>query len=534
MDDAGVTRHYPAYIGGNYVETDAITYGIDLAALLDPDSCQDLWTQLLSGSQDVIVHPYVLGSVTVATESLVKEAVEAAAAAAPRWARVPLEDRFRVGGEIRRRLLEQRHELTDLMLAEGCPRALVDWQLAGLANGYHEESLNWWAGQLDQRFNVDERGMRLVRRPDGVIGINPPRNAPAGNCLLAVAALLAGNSVIVRVPRSVPTSLSYLMADVVIPALEACQAPPGTLNVVCSGQSETMQRWLESPQVDSIFYFGTSAKGAAIEQQCLAARTKPILELSGNDGVLVWRDADLDGTVEALTECFLGSGQICMAPNYVLAHPAVADELLDRLTVMAGEQRAGHARTEGVTLSPVVKADQFDQWLDEAVAGGAEVICGGRRLGLDSSPVERGPFVEPTVLRIDGLGAAATHRVVREETFFPLLPVVVPKLDESPDLLAGMIAFLNSNRYGLRNSLWATDPDVIDRFLAEVTNGGNLKVNDSHLGCPRLLPSHGGTGLSGGVWDDANHVVMRTSWLQAITIGPEGGSPAEARSRVWG
>lgn len=223
--------------------------------------------------------------------------------------------------------------------------------------------------------------MRLVRRPDGVVCVNSPRNAPANSGMLTAWVLAAGNAAVIRVPRSVPVSLSYLSGEILAPALDTCQAPPGTLNVVSGDQPAIMRQWLASPLVSSIFYFGTSASGEAVERRCVAAGKKPVLELSGNDGVLVWRDAPLEAVVEALSENFLGSGQICMAPNYVLAHPAIADRLLERLARMPGQQRAGHPTTAGVTFSPVLRPDQFRQQLDEALARGARLVCGGRRIG---------------------------------------------------------------------------------------------------------------------------------------------------------
>ena len=100
---------------------------------------------------------------------------------------------------------------------------------------------------------------------------------------------------------------------------------------------------------------------------------------------------------------------------------------------------------------------------------------------IDGTASETGPFVAPTVLRVDGLAGARDLAAVREETFFPLLPVVVPEADDG-GLLDEVIAFLNDNKYGLRNSLWTADPEVIEAVAARVNNGGLLKVNDSHIG----------------------------------------------------
>ncbi|NUT92176.1 MAG: aldehyde dehydrogenase family protein, partial [Saccharothrix sp.] len=230
-------------------------------------------------------------------------------------------------------------------------------------------------------------------------------------------------------------------------------------------------------------------------------------------------DADLDLAVEALVECFYGSGQICMVPNQVVVHPAVADELLARLTVAVARLRPGYPEEEGVMLSPVLRAERFFAQVGAALDGGARLVFGGRRLEVDGTPSDTGLFLEPTVLRVDGLASSRDIEVVREETFFPVLPVVVPESTEDDGaLLREVIEFVNSNRYGLRNSLWAGDEGVVDEFVRRVSNGGLLKVNDSHIGFVPYLPTHGGTGLTGGAFGEANYLALRTSHLQGVSV----------------
>lgn len=142
---------------------------------------------------------------------------------------------------------------------------------------------------------------------------------------------------------------------------------------------------------------------------------------------------------------------------------------------------------------------------------------------IDGSRDRSGFFIEPTVVRVDGLRGVRGLDIVREETFFPLLPIIVPEPRDDEVLFDAFIEFVNSNRFGLRNSLWARDRSVIDRFVAETVAGGLLKVNDSHIAFAAPLPSHGGTGLTGGAFGEANYPVLRTTHLQGVSIatGPE-------------
>ncbi|MDQ2939464.1 MAG: aldehyde dehydrogenase family protein, partial [Actinomycetota bacterium] len=156
----------------------------------------------------------------------------------------------------------------------------------------------------------------------------------------------------------------------------------------------------------------------------------------------------------------------------------------------------------------------------EARQAGAEVLTGGRQVDVRGQPADAGLFLEPTVVRVEGLSRARELRCVREETFFPLLPVVVPEAVADGELLAEMVEFLNANEYGLRNSVWASDETVISSFAERVTNAGMLRINDSHIGFDPVLATHGGTGMTGGPYGELHYPILRTSHLQGIAIGP--------------
>jgi acyl-CoA reductase-like NAD-dependent aldehyde dehydrogenase len=525
---AGPVPTYHSYIRGEDVSSHRYVYTVKTSAILDDVfEALTLKRRLESGRSDVpAAAEFVVGRCALADQDAVEAATAAAAEAAPGWAAVPLRTRLLLAAGIRERLGERHAELVDLLIAEGNPRGLAEWQVAGLLDIFSEETVGWCAERMAWETRHGPRRMIIRRVPDGVVGINPPQNAPAASALFGMTTLLAGNAVVVRAPRSAPLGVMFVLRELVAPVLDELGAPPGTLNVLCSRPGPTIQHWLESPKVDTIFYTGGVEKGLELEQECVRHGTKVILELAGNDCIVVWRDADLDLAAEALTESFYGSGQICMVPNQALVHPAIADELLDRLRVNAALIRPGPPEEPGVLLSPVLRSERFFGYVRDALAKGASVVHGARRLETDGSVSDTGLFLEPTVLRVDGIDRALGIEAVRHETFFPLLPVVVP--DHAPDdvLLDSMLDYVNANPYGLRNSLWARDPEVIDRFVGRVGNGGLLKVNDSHIGFLPFLPTHGGTGRTGGVFGEANYPALRTSRLQGVSIA-EGVRPSE-------
>ncbi|GAB3469411.1 aldehyde dehydrogenase family protein [Actinophytocola sediminis] len=523
---------HPSLVNGQDVVSDRHVYTIDARSLLeDVLGSLRLKRELEQGRVDpATVTDRVVGRCALAGEDVVQDALKAAAAAAPIWAESPLRTRIDGMALIREEIRDRHVELVELLIAEGSPRKLAEWQVAGMLATCSVETLSWCAEQLSQEFTVGNRRVLLRRVADGVVCVNPPQNAPTAGALFGCLALLAGNAVIVRAPRSAPLGVMHVLREMIAPRLADAGAPPGTLNVFCSRPGVALDAWIASPLVNDVLYTGSVERGLEVERRCVAAGKKPILELSGNDCVVVWHDADLDLAVEALTESFYGSGQICMVPNQVVAHPRIAADLLARLDTALADLRPGYPDEPNSLLSPVLRTEKFFAFVDDALEHGAELVRGARRLEVDGTPSDLGMFLEPTVLRIDGLEGCRRIRVVGEETFFPLLPVIVP--DDEDGLLDRTIEFVNSNRYGLRNSVWASDPATVDEFVRRITNGGILKVNDSHIGFVPYLPTHGGTGLTGGVFGEANYPVLRTSHLQGVSIAT-GVRPAEAVFEVY-
>ncbi|MBN7299964.1 aldehyde dehydrogenase family protein, partial [Mycobacteroides abscessus] len=147
----------------------------------------------------------------------------------------------------------------------------------------------------------------------------------------------------------------------------------------------TFEQWLGSPLVNDIMYFGAVEPGLEIERRCVAAGKKPILELAGNDVVVVWSDANLDYASDALLEAFFGSGQLCMIPNLVVAHPDIAEELIALVIAKAASIRIGYPDEDGVLLSPVLRHDKFHSALGDALDNGAQLLAGGGSVHVDGS-----------------------------------------------------------------------------------------------------------------------------------------------------
>ncbi|MFD5415538.1 aldehyde dehydrogenase family protein [Streptomyces nojiriensis] len=512
---------YGSYIAGQDIPSDRWAYTVRASAMLtDMMGSIRVKRDLEQGRLAPEEAPAsVIGRCAIGDATDVEAALRGAVGAVPTWAAAPLDTRLRFVAAVHDLARSKRDDIVELLIAEGHPRALAEWETSGVIANTGPHTRAFMAQQLEHRSVLGPRELIVRRVADGVVCLNPPQNATLANTLLGVWALAAGNALVVRAPLSAPLGVLRIAHEVLVPALREAGAPPEALSVVCSEAGQTLRQWLESPHVDDIMYFGGSEQGVAFGAECVAHGKKPVLELAGNDTCVVWDDVDVDLAAEALAEAFYGSGQICMVPNCAVVHPAVADALIERLVERVRAIRPGLPEEPTALLSPVRRTEAYEEVLKDAVELGATVVTGGRRLGLDGVPDPvGGVFVEPTVVRVDGLKAARNVRAVREETFFPLLPVVVADDVPEDELLDSVVDFVNTNAYGLRNSLWARDADVIDGFVRGVRNGGLLKVNDSHIGFLPVLPTHGGTGLTGGPGGEANYPALRTSHLQGVSI----------------
>jgi acyl-CoA reductase-like NAD-dependent aldehyde dehydrogenase len=529
-------RSYPLYIDGQDREGQGWNYTVKASALLaDPMGTFNLKRALDLGQMDPADAPddVVVGRSAWGERRQGAEAVEAAARASREFARTPLDVRRAMVDEYHDAIVEHAEEFVEILVWEGHPRRLAQWEVRGMIEGTARDTMDWNFAQLHSEIEQGERRIVVSRKPDGVVCINPPQNAAGSNSALGFGAIVAGNALVVKAPRSTPMSVMFLYREIVAPILERHGAPPGTLNVISGDTKQILRQWITSPLVDDVMFFGDSTVGIKIGADCATNGKKAVLELSGNDGIVVWDDADIETAAAAMCECFYGSSQICMVPKYAIAHPDVADELLAHLLERVADIRPGLPEDPDVLLSPVLKADRYFDTLAEAREAGANVLCGGRRVDTTGEPSEQGFFLEPAVVRVDGLTEARTLTCVRDETFFPLLPVIVPSADERAGLLDRVIDFLNANEYGLRNSVWASDEAVIERFVDEVTNAGLLKVNESHIGFAAPLATHGGTGRTGGPYGELHHPILRTSHMQGAAIVPSGTyTPAQLAEEV--
>ncbi|MFN6961619.1 MAG: phosphonoacetaldehyde dehydrogenase [Rhodocyclaceae bacterium] len=296
-----------------------------------------------------------------------------------------------------------------------------------------------------------ERRVYTQREPLlGVISAITPFNHPMNQVAHKVVPSIATNNRMVLKPsEKVPLS-AMLFADILYEA----GLPPEMFQVVTGDPTEIADELLTNPAVEFVTFTGGVAIGKAIAAK--VGYRRMVLELGGNDPLIVMDDADLEEAASlAATGAYKNSGQRCTAVKRILVHDAVADRFVELLLEKTRRWRYGNPADESMDMGTVIDeaaAQLFEARVNEAVAQGARLLYGNER---------RGALYSPTLL--DHVHPEMT--VVREETFGPVAPVIrFSTLDEA-------IAIVNGTAFGLSSGLCTNRLDVIARCVDELQVG---------------------------------------------------------------
>jgi acyl-CoA reductase-like NAD-dependent aldehyde dehydrogenase len=515
-------------INGNDIDTGHYKYVVPVSKLLtDQEAVSQVMKQVKRGQVPSNYKDYIYARYCFGKKDTNRAALEAAYAASQEFRYFPLSKRLRIATDIHDLLLINKDQLIELMVAEGHPRQLAEWEFLGMEQAYRKPSLDFYVQHLTSKIAVvDEENLYWKRKPDGVVCVSPPRNAPCSASLIAGFALLSGNTLVVKPPLQSPVSTLFLWRNVVHESLKHNQAPDGTVNLVVGNSELIVDEWLNSQLVNDLIFIGDSKTGLKIGARAYENGKKPILELSGNDMMFVWKDAPLEMAVQSLLDGFMGSTQVCMVPKKAFIHEDVFESFQDLFLSAVKNLRIGLPTDPHVTLSPVMKIPEFFEFLEEALAKGAELLCGGYRVNYKAIPDNHGQFITPTVIKVKDLSKASQMRCVNEENFFPLIPLIRVSADaraadkgtKDMAIFKKMVHVANHNEYGLRVSAWASSPFYVNKFSEQIHNSGLLRINCRHAGFSPFLATHGGTRKTGGPYGELNYVWQKTSHLQGVTV----------------
>ncbi len=513
-------------IGGQEIDTGRYGYTLYASKLLDEYAkTQTIAEALKAGHLKPEYTEYVFGRFAVGGSRENQMAMEAAAKASQSYRYFPLSDRRAIIDMAIELFHLYREQVIEIMIAEGHSKDLATWEYDGIFTAYGSDNLDFSQHNLSKKISDGADGeIHIVRRPDGVVALCLPNNAPAINSVAAGFSLLAGNTLVIKPPVQMPLSTLFIWKEIFLRATRAYGAPDGVINVITGNSVAMMEEWIQSPHVNDLFFFGASPLGLSIGAKAYQNGKKPILELSGNDMMIVWKDADIEGAAESLCDGFLASTQICMLPKRALIHEAVFDRFSEVFLARIEKIKPGLPTEGDVFLSPVKNIQKFYEYLNDALAKGAKRLCGGMRLTHRGKRSIRGEFIEPTVLAIENLSIAENMECVWEESFFPLIPLIKVAAplgaEDPPDsaIFSQMMALLNHNQFGIRTSIWVQSEEYLNRFITCAQNSALLLINTRHVQFSKYLATHGGIRRTGGPFGEMNYVWEKTTHSHGIYI----------------
>jgi len=446
----------------------------------------DLQTEVRTISSVNLATGEVLGELECASDTEVRAAVARARAAQPAWADISVRKRIAVLREFQQRLLERKTEVAQAITREtGKPIAealttevlvVLDAVRFLIDNAFRllrDETLPH--GNLATKL----KGGKLIREPYGVIGIISPWNYPFSiPATETLAALVAGNAVVLK-----PSEFTSLVALELVSLLNAAGVPPDTFQVL-AGDGATGAALIHC-QIDKLVFTGSVATGKRIAAVAAERLLPVLLELGGKDPMIVLEDANVDvASSAAVWGAFVNAGQTCLSVERCYVHRSIYEPFLAACAEKTKKLRVGAGPDRDFDVGPMIHERQVrivEQHLEDAVAHGARVLAGGSR-----APELGKNFFSPTVL------ADVTHkmRVMREETFGPVLPVMPFDSDEEAASLA------NDSEYGLAASVW-TGSRERGELLARRIHAGTVMLNDV-VSCFGISEApHGGVKCSG-------------------------------------
>ncbi len=312
-------------------------------------------------------------------------------------------------------------------------------------------------------------GHRMMEQwhPLGPVGVITAFNFPVAvwswNAALAA---VCGDPVVWKPAE--PTPLTAVAVQHIANAVMADHGVSGVFNLVVGPGRTVGERMLRDRRLPLISFTGSTAVGRRVAEAVAGRFGRTILELGGNNAIVVTADARLDLALRAIVFGSVGTaGQRCTSTRRLIVHRSIARDLTARLASAYGQVKIGDPLAGGTLMGPLVTADAVETMfaaIDRAKAEGGEVVCGGKR-----RPDLGAQFVEPTIIRMPAQSA-----VVREETFAPILYVMeFDDLDEA-------IRLHNDVPQGLSSAMFTESMRAAERFLAAA--GSDCGIANINIG----------------------------------------------------
>jgi succinate-semialdehyde dehydrogenase/glutarate-semialdehyde dehydrogenase len=403
-----------------------------------------------------------LGSVPKLGREAVQSAIAAAEDALPAWRGLLAKERAAILRRWHDLMLKHANDLARIItLEQGKPLAEARSEVV-----YAASFLEWFSEEAKRVYGDvipspwPGRHIVTLKQPIGVAALITPWNFPAAMLTRkAGAALAAGCTVLAKPASKTPftaLALAYLA--------ELAGMPAGVFNVLTGDAEVIGAEFTRDPRVRKLSFTGSTETGKRLMAACAETLKSVSLELGGNAPFVVFDDADLDAAVAgALASKYRNAGQTCVCANRLLVQDGIHDAFVEKLAAAVGRLKIGNGLDAGVEQGPLVNLaalEKVERQLQEAVAQGAQLLCGGARHALG------GTYFQPTVLA----NARAEMMICRNETFGPVAPVIRFQTE------AEAIRLANDTEYGLAAYFYTRDLARAWR-VAEALEYGMVGVN---------------------------------------------------------
>jgi acyl-CoA reductase-like NAD-dependent aldehyde dehydrogenase len=334
-----------------------------------------------------------------------------------------------------------------------------------------------------------------LREPIGIVGAISPFNFPLNLVAHKIApALAAGCAVVLK-----PAGQTPLSALTLAELEDEAGLPPGWLNVLVGPASEIGDVLVGDERVKAITFTGSSDVGWSLRER--AARKKVLLELGNATPVIVQGDSDIDEVASKLAaNGFSFAGQSCISVQRIYVQQVVYDEFVTRFVPKVEQLVVGDPTDEETDVGPVIDdgaRERILSWIEEARAGGAEVLTGG---GLE------GDLIQPTVIA----NASPDMKVCREEVFGPVVVV------DTYEALEEAIALANGTRYGLQAGIFTADLRAALQAAQGLEFGG-VTINEAPTFRADQMP-YGGVKDSGNTREGPAYAVRELTEQRVVVI----------------
>jgi succinate-semialdehyde dehydrogenase/glutarate-semialdehyde dehydrogenase len=465
------------------------------------------WRPAASGKVLTIVNPATgeaIGNVAHAEKADLDLALAAAQKGFAAWRKVSAYERYKVLRKAAEILRANASEIaTKMTMEQGKP--LVEAKGETLAGA---DVIDWFAEEARRAYGrtiparADGVYQFEIKEPVGVVAAFTPWNFPINQAVRKCSmALAAGCAIIIKGPEETPAACAGL-----IDAYAKAGVPAGVINLVFGVPGDISSYLIPHPVIRKISFTGSTAVGKHLAAMAGQHMKRVTMELGGHAPAIVFADADVDAATKILAaNKFRNAGQVCVAPTRFMIQKPVYDEFVGKFVNAAKAVKVGDGLDDKTRMGPLAhsrRLDAIEAFVGDAVAKGAKVETGGRRIG------NKGYFYEPTVLT----NVSHEARIMNEEPFGPI--AVISSFDTFDD------AVTEANRlpYGLAAYAY-TRSEKTAAGLGSQIETGMISINHHGLALPEV-PFGGvkdsGYGSEGGA--DALDAYLVTKFVTQMNV----------------